>query len=479
MISLGFNFNKIKINYIKKRDIATLTCLILMFVALTIGVSIGTRAFKETHIDFICESINVFGENQKIQFQYFVDEKVNILNGIAEYIKVHKDDTEKINSFLRKNSQKFGFSHIFTLDKNGMGYYFKDNKYVDQSKEQFYQDVMANDIYVTEPFGTNTGIIITVCVSVYENDEKQGAVCGAVYLWDVIKMFKKSVLPMEGKVFLLNRGGQYIVCDDEAKVNSQMTIFREADSDISLIEKAFDEKADILGEIVLKNKEYVADITYLKNYDWAIVYCIENKEVYKEVIWLDIFRVASVLIITCITVCVVKVIMEWYTGAKKINTDTLTKCNSRIAMQNLLFDLEYDYEKSVTLIYFDLNKFKQVNDIYGHDEGDRVLCIFSDILVKVFKRSATVGRMGGDEFLAISSTTNRNVLDGLCEIVNEELLKKKEELGLPYDISASFGYAIRERGIEIPLDDVMKRADSNMYKYKEAMRNKNNAKNGD
>lgn len=472
MISLGFN--KIKINYIKKRDIATLSCLILMFIALTIGVSIGTRAFKQSHIDFICESINVFGENQKIQFQYFVDEKVNILKGISEYIKVHKDDTEKINNFLHKNSQKFGFSHIFTVDKNGEAYYFKDNKYVDHSEEEFYVNIMENDIYVTEPFGTNTGIIITVCVSVYENDEKQGAVCGAVYLLDVIKMFKKSVLPMEGKVFLLNRGGQYIVCDDEGKVNSQMTIFKEPDSDFSLIDQAFREKSDILGEVVLKDKEYVTDITYLKNYDWAIVYCIENKKVYEEVILLDIFRIASVLIITGITFCVVKVIMEWYTGAKKINTDTLTKCNSRIAMQNLLFDLEYNYEKSVTLIYFDLNKFKEVNDVYGHDEGDRVLCLFSDILVRVFKRSATVGRMGGDEFLAVSSTTNRNVLDGLCEIVNEELTKKKEELGLPYDISASFGYAIRERGIEIPLSDVMKRADANMYKYKEAVRNRNN-----
>lgn len=465
-------FKSIKIDYIKKRDVATLIFLIFMFVLLTIGVSIGTKAYKENQIDSMCKNMDVFGENQNRQFQRFIDEKVTILKGITEYIKLHKEDEQTLNIFLRQNSKKFGFSHIFTIDKEGMGFYFKDNRFVDQSKEQFYLDVMENDIYVTEPFRTEEGIIITVCVSVYNEDEKQGAVCGAVFLKDIIEMFKQCVLPMDGKIFLLNRQGQYIVCEDEYKVNNQLTVYQEKNADVSLIGKAFEERTDKLGEITLDGKAYMTDITYLRSYDWAVIYCIESKEAYRDVIFLDIFRIALVIIIMLIGLCVLKIIRDWYIGNKKINIDALTKCNSRISMQSTLYELENQYEKSVTIIYFDLNKFKEVNDVYGHDEGDRILCIFSNILVTVFAKYAKVGRMGGDEFLAISTVLDEDKTKELCCKVNDRLIEMKDELKLPYDISTSFGYACRAESERIQLAEVMKQADINMYKYKEEVHKK-------
>ena len=155
----------------------------------------------------------------------------------------------------------------------------------------------------------------------------------------------------------------------------------------------------------------------------------------------------------------------------KLNTDTLTKCNSRIAMESFIEQLEHEYGKSVAIIYFDLNKFKPINDTYGHDEGDRILTVFASVLMGTFDEAAKVGRIGGDEFIAIAVDITEEKLIGLTNEVNERLQKIREELKLPYELSTSFGYAIRPKYSKTLLYDVMKQADKKMYEYKEKKHN--------
>lgn len=57
--------------------------------------------------------------------------------------------------------------------------------------------------------------------------------------------------------------------------------------------------------------------------------------------------------------------------------------------------------KPATLVYFDLNMFKQINDTYGHAEGDRTLKAFADCLLSAFRESDAVARLGGDEFAVL------------------------------------------------------------------------------
>jgi GGDEF domain-containing protein len=58
-------------------------------------------------------------------------------------------------------------------------------------------------------------------------------------------------------------------------------------------------------------------------------------------------------------------------------------------------------DKPATLLFFDLNDFKQINDLYGHAEGDSALKTFADVLRIAFRESDVVGRLGGDEFVAL------------------------------------------------------------------------------
>ena len=122
----------------------------------------------------------------------------------------------------------------------------------------------------------------------------------------------------------------------------------------------------------------------------------------------------------------------------------------------------------ISIIYMDLNKFKYVNDTFGHDQGDRLLTIFGKTLRSVFGKVGFVGRMGGDEFVAVLSDTNDTEIEKMCKDVEEMLKEQSKTLDFPYVISSSYGYASRNVGQSETMSEIMQRADERMYKNKAA-----------
>ena len=90
--------------------------------------------------------------------------------------------------------------------------------------------------------------------------------------------------------------------------------------------------------------------------------------------------------------------------------DALTGARNRKGFQEALGNEIARHErKGITfcLAYIDCDNFKQVNDSYGHAEGDRLLKAVADVAVETLRRSDTVGRIGGDEFAVILPETGR------------------------------------------------------------------------
>ena len=299
------------------------------------------------------------------------------------------------------------------------------------------------------------------------NREKVGALCGAVTLKEIQKMFMENRLFLGGKSMLINQYGNFISADDMVKVYVKTSIHDQKNTDASLIQKAFDEKGDQKGTIVMDGVEYQANVTYLDSFNWVIVQCIETKTIFEGLEYIDIWRYSSIVIVIIIILCVVRIVIYWHRSDKKINTDTLTGCNSRAAMQNLLEYLNFSKKCDVGIIYLDLNKFKYVNDTYGHEIGDKILCIFSEALVEIFGQSGYVGRIGGDEFMVILLDQNEQEIIEMCQKLQELLEEKSKLLDFQYTISTSFGCAIRRRGSDEDLNDIVTKADERMYCYKE------------
>ncbi len=125
-----------------------------------------------------------------------------------------------------------------------------------------------------------------------------------------------------------------------------------------------------------------------------------------------------------------------------------------------------------TLMFIDLDHFKMLNDLAGHDTGDEALCAASGLLSRVVRPTDVVARLGGDEFavwldgadeLAAAERAER-----LCEAAPRELAALGAASGV--HLSMSIGIACRWPGGEDDMDSLLRRADGAMYEVKRAGR---------
>ncbi len=123
------------------------------------------------------------------------------------------------------------------------------------------------------------------------------------------------------------------------------------------------------------------------------------------------------------------------------------------------------------VLFIDLDGFKQVNDRYGHDTGDKLLCRVADTITRYVREVDTVARFGGDEFLVVLSDlytaegANR-VATNILDAINKPVKIGNEEI----QIGASIGISLYREG-SIPVDDLIRQADDAMYEAKRAGKN--------
>lgn len=145
-------------------------------------------------------------------------------------------------------------------------------------------------------------------------------------------------------------------------------------------------------------------------------------------------------------------------------TDSLTGIANRAKCEEVL--AEYKTAENYTIYNFDLDRFKSVNDSYGHCAGDEVLKVFATNAKEVFGKDGFVGRMGGDEFIALAKTADEEVAEGYLRALE----KRMEHLTLSFDsvyrIHFSSGYQIRHAKETSTAWETYRAADRCMYEKK-------------
>lgn len=124
-------------------------------------------------------------------------------------------------------------------------------------------------------------------------------------------------------------------------------------------------------------------------------------------------------------------------------------------------------KQQVVFSYADLNYLKQVNDLFGHGEGDFALTACANVLEEVFPGSL-VSRIGGDEFAALSLRQNivsESELE-LKKLINKKLAGIGEKAGKPYSITLSIGIYVQPADTDFLLKDAIEAADALLYEEK-------------
>lgn len=123
---------------------------------------------------------------------------------------------------------------------------------------------------------------------------------------------------------------------------------------------------------------------------------------------------------------------------------------------NYLLNLSQRQKDDLTLVFIDLDNFKEINDSFGHAAGDELLRKVADTIKKEIRATDLAARWGGDEFAIIMPDTSANEADKLLDRVRAYLL------------NSEFSAGIVTAAADEPMADLLRRADKNMYQIKHA-----------
>jgi diguanylate cyclase (GGDEF)-like protein len=173
-----------------------------------------------------------------------------------------------------------------------------------------------------------------------------------------------------------------------------------------------------------------------------------------------------------------RISLENFFNTKKLQNDALldplTGCLNRRALYNYLdhdIAITQRYKGNLSIIMFDIDHFKKVNDTYGHQAGDIVLKEVVKSALAAIRKSDYLARYGGEEFVLVLPNTDSynaaNLAERLRTIVESQMINVGERA---INITSSFGVATLRNGYD--RDHLIQEADEMLYNAKSSGRNK-------
>ncbi|WP_457626546.1 diguanylate cyclase [Persephonella sp.] len=162
---------------------------------------------------------------------------------------------------------------------------------------------------------------------------------------------------------------------------------------------------------------------------------------------------------------------------KLASTDFLTGLYNRRHMfliGNELFEISKRYNKKLSVIILDIDRFKSINDTYGHDAGDEALKALSQIIIDRTRECDVPARLGGEEFVILLPETElegaKKLAEDLRQAVENEIIELPD--GQKLSFTVSIGVSEINLSKDLSFEKALKLADKALYEAKETGRNK-------
>lgn len=187
------------------------------------------------------------------------------------------------------------------------------------------------------------------------------------------------------------------------------------------------------------------------------------------------FRLTSLFLVTGVVFISIIILVDYLRSISKYNksrhettaleklayTDYLTGANNRLSFEQKLESALLDPQTFVVLFYFDVDHLKEINDTFGHNEGDRIIKKSYEIISNVFEE-VNCFRVGGDEFACVKTNLSEQQIKALTDSFKQAL--SVCQLDENCNISISMGYTTSKEAKTIY--EIIKMADEQMYKQK-------------
>lgn len=475
--------NKTKSNIGYTRLVAgyVLFCLLILLIT----VILLSRYISRNNTAQINNILSLMSEKVNTSFEMMTD----YISEASDLISAQKEISFEENyQELQETLVNMPYFSVGMISIDGTVYGSPGEK-MDIEKHDFARKANnTNGIFITEPYRSSvTGSnMITFFAPVYQDNTQIGSVFVTYFLETIQNLAYSSILSDETAVFLMNPySGNFVNCsDDGSNPPGTWSNIRLIKSDIDCL-KGYDYDT-WLGDMKNNADKNIINFRQDKTaYTQAYIH-INGMNNWNLVIRIPITELSNTMqqYIISIAVCATLLVLATmllaaflYRGEhskseflqRLSNADPLTKAMNRRGFNNTMQKLFSDKDKlgTSTFLFVDIDLFKEVNDTYGHEAGDHVLCSVAEILKNAFQDTGIVARVGGDEFnVFVYEPLSVEEMDTLMATIRVQFgeIILPDEAPLPITFSA--GLAVYPQDAT-ELKDLINCADQALYHVKE------------
>lgn len=324
---------------------------------------------------------------------------------------------EELTGFLRKQAASDGYSRITITDTAGRGY-TSDGQTVDLSQSRNYLKALQGTPNMSKPQVEDTAgnAAVTYSVPMKEGGAIKGVLMCTQDISVVSTRYSGSFLNGMGSYYVVSQNGEIIFHSDPQMVSKNiLQLIDESASPEQVRRFSIDilnGKSSIAAFRLNGEDVYLGYVPIKDVNGWYIISAVSREAVASQAT--DIITISFYACLFILVACLLLVIsvMAQKSRTRKLMLkaaleDPVTKCpNSNKFIMDAEPLLERRGKRHYALIYFDINKFRLINDSFGHQIGDRMLCEIAGILREILRPDQPFGHISGDHFVILTSYSN-------------------------------------------------------------------------
>lgn len=436
--------------------LAVIVGILIFFGCVQNSVRINSRKTLETNVERQSEHLRTILD---IHYQYL--EEIASAVGKSEEL-FSQENKERLVSIYEKTS----LERAALIDENGNAYY--DNGVIKNvSHRRYFKEAISGKQTISDPLESSVDheVRVVLGVPVYKDDKVIGILGGSCNVTALSHMLFDDLFGGAGNSLLTTSDGEIIAFDSGSASSTEITygtnLFKYyGEKNLRGTHTLQDVQSDFrngrkglvklsLGERMEADR-YLAYMPIGYN-DWMICYTVPVKnaqQAYDFISRYELIFMGSFCIM--VAVLVLYIILRnnrektelLYTAQRDALTGVYNKENTQKVIDSIL------REENITgfhgFLIMDMDHFKEVNDVYGHALGDKVLEMFGNFLKAQLREQDVIGRIGGDEFVALLyNIGSRENMESRIKDIQKKIgeLHVEEMEGHQFTLSAGIAFA--------------------------------------
>ncbi|WP_321777336.1 sensor domain-containing diguanylate cyclase [Sulfurimonas sp.] len=471
-----------------KYKIIYIIAFLLLFLSISLSVVNYVVSLKSTQDQLENSSLPLSTDNIYSEIQTHLIKPTLIASMMAQdtfvidWLKSQEEDEEKIKSFLESIKNKYNMSTVFLASQSTQNYYLSRGFIEKMNRKnrtnnwyyEFKDEAASYEVNIDFNENINNSMFMFINYKIFDKKFHMLGVTGVglevSYIDEMLKKFREFY---KFKVFFVNKNGDIILY--ERGVNE----LRNLKNDESLYQHKDELLTSENNTLKYKDKkgsDYLIHSKYIPELNLYLFVQAKISDFTGDVLKTFYINLVLSLIIAVIIVYIIATMIRSHSIKLEnlANIDELTNLPNRRVFDDKMTQLLLVNERkpiSMSILFFDIDDFKKINDTFGHHIGDKVLVRIAQILRENVRESDIYARWGGEEFIVTFINSSLDQSETIAQKLRTSI-EMDEDLSLLLDscVTASFGLTQVEE--KDSLESILKRVDTLLYKAKKEGKNR-------